>query len=51
VVFLPSLAVAVRRLRDAGKSFWNLAWVFLPIIGWIILLVQFAAPSKEQATA
>jgi len=25
--------------------------VFLPIIGWIILLVQFAAPSKEQATA
>ena len=46
---LPSLAVAVRRLRDAGKSPWNLAWVFLPIVGWIVLIVQFASASVNEA--
>lgn len=33
--FLPSLAVSVRRLRDAGKS-W--VWLFSPIPGAIILV-------------
>lgn len=49
VFFLPSLSVGVRRLRDAGKSPWNLAWVFLPIIGWIILIVQLASASAAEA--
>ncbi len=48
---LPSLSVGVRRLRDAGKSPWNLAWVFLPFIGWIILIVQLAAEPKDASTA
>jgi uncharacterized membrane protein YhaH (DUF805 family) len=38
----------VRRLRDAGKSPWNLAWVLLPFIGWIVLVVQLASPSMDQ---
>ena len=47
-LLLPSLAVATRRLRDAGKSFWNFLWVFLPVIGWIILIVKFASQSKPS---
>jgi len=47
-LLLPSLAVGVRRLRDAGKSPWNLAWALLPIIGWIILVVQFASASDDR---
>jgi uncharacterized membrane protein YhaH (DUF805 family) len=47
-LLLPSLAVGVRRLRDAGKSPWNLAWVLLPFIGWIVLVVQLASPSMDQ---
>jgi uncharacterized membrane protein YhaH (DUF805 family) len=38
-VFIPGLAVLVRRLHDTGKSGW---WVFIaliPIIGAIVLLV------------
>lgn len=35
----PSVAVAVRRLHDTGRSGWWLLLVFLPIIGWIPLLV------------
>ena len=31
ITFLPSLAIMVRRLRDGGKSWGNIFWVFLPI--------------------
>ncbi|MDR2256283.1 MAG: DUF805 domain-containing protein [Arthrobacter sp.] len=41
---LPSLAVTVRRLRDAGRHWGNVFWILLPIIGWIILIVQLAQP-------
>jgi len=35
VLFLPSLAVAVRRLHDSDHSGW---WVLFPIVGFIMLL-------------
>jgi uncharacterized membrane protein YhaH (DUF805 family) len=38
-VFIPALAVTVRRLHDVGKSGWMMLIVFIPIIGWIWLLV------------
>ena len=40
-VFIPGLAVAWRRLHDIGKSGANWFWVFLPIAGWIMLLVWY----------
>ncbi|KZN63798.1 hypothetical protein N473_15890 [Pseudoalteromonas luteoviolacea CPMOR-1] len=42
VVFIPSLAVSVRRLHDTNRSGW---WVFIaviPVIGSIALII-FAA--------
>lgn len=39
IVFLPSLAVTVRRLHDYGKSGWWYLLILLPIIGWIILFI------------
>jgi uncharacterized membrane protein YhaH (DUF805 family) len=51
LVFLPALAVLVRRLHDIGKSGW---WVFLlliPLIGFIwliILLVGDSEPGDNQ---
>lgn len=42
VTFLPSLAVAVRRLHDTGRSAWWLLLFFLPLIGVIVLIVWFA---------
>jgi len=36
---LPGIAVGARRLHDINKSgFWLFLW-FLPIIGWIIMIV------------
>jgi len=42
IVLIPSLAVAVRRLHDIGKSGWMLLVVFIPLIGAIWLIVLFA---------
>lgn len=46
VLFLPSLAVSIRRLHDIGKSGWNYLWGLLPFIGIIVLIVFFVTPSQ-----
>jgi len=57
VVLLPSLAVTVRRLRDAGHTWTELFWILLPIAGVIILIVRLAdrtaplAPPAPPAAA
>ena len=45
-VFLPALAVTWRRLHDVGKSGANYFWVFLPVIGWIMLIVWLCRDSQ-----
>ena len=39
-VFIPGLAVAVRRLHDVGKSGWMMFIALIPLIGaiWLIVL-------------
>jgi uncharacterized membrane protein YhaH (DUF805 family) len=38
----PSLSISARRLHDIGKSGWWQLLTFIPIIGWIILIVWYA---------
>ena len=40
-VFIPGLAVTIRRLHDVGKSGWMYLVVFIPIAGaiWLIILM------------
>ena len=46
-LFLPWLALTVRRLRDAGFH-WALIFVgFIPMVGGFALLVLLAMPTKE----
>ena len=45
-VFIPGLAVGVRRLHDVGKSGWMLLIAIIPIIGPIWLLVLMVSDSK-----
>ena len=46
-LFLPGLALTVRRLRDAGFH-WALIFVaFIPFVGGIALMVLLAMPTKD----
>lgn len=45
-VFLPSLAVNIRRLHDIGKSGWWCLIYLIPIIGSIWLLVLMCLDSE-----
>lgn len=50
-LFVPGLAVAVRRLHDIGKSGWMVLIVFIPLIGaiWlIVLLATDSVPGENQ---
>jgi len=43
---LPSIAVAVRRLHDVGKSGWMLLLSLIPIVGGIWLLILYVRDSE-----
>lgn len=45
-VLIPGLAVSVRRLHDIGKNGWMILIGFIPLIGWIWLIVLFATDGK-----
>jgi uncharacterized membrane protein YhaH (DUF805 family) len=44
-LFLPGLAVGVRRMHDIGKSGWFILLGLIPFIGWLVLLYFFVQPS------
>jgi uncharacterized membrane protein YhaH (DUF805 family) len=48
VTLLPSLAVAVRRLHDTGRSAWWILIGLIPLVGGIILLVFTCQDSQEN---
>ena len=47
ILFLPSLAVATRRLHDIGRSGW---WIFISftVIGIIPLLIWYVTDAKDD---
>jgi uncharacterized membrane protein YhaH (DUF805 family) len=47
-VLIPSIAVAVRRLHDIGKSGWWYLLVFIPLIGALVLIYWFVQPGQSE---
>ncbi|GAA2648647.1 MULTISPECIES: DUF805 domain-containing protein [Streptomyces] len=45
---LPNLAVTVRRLHDTGKSGWWIFINFVPLVGFIWLIVLLATAGQQQ---
>ena len=43
-LFIPNLAVSVRRLHDTERSGWWLLLWLLPVLGWIALFVFYLLP-------
>lgn len=48
---VPTLAVAVRRLRDSGRAWTELFWLLVPIAGVIVITLRLCEPSKEVSPA
>lgn len=48
---VPSLAVAVRRLHDTGRSGWMLLIGLIPLVGLIILIVFLASDSAKGSNS
>lgn len=47
-LFVPSIAIGARRLHDVGRTgWWQLLW-FIPIIGWILLIVWLASDTSPE---
>ena len=44
-VLIPSLAIAIRRLHDTGKTGWMILLGLIPFVGFIILIVFYVQPS------
>lgn len=51
VIFLPSIAVCVRRLHDIGKSGWNFLFFFIPIVGTILIIVWLCRKGDSENNA
>lgn len=48
-VILPHLAVGARRLHDTNRSAWWLLLGFVPVIGWIVLVVWYCQRGDDDA--
>ena len=48
-LFIPTLAVTVRRLHDTDRSGWWFLISFVPVIGFIVLLIFMVLPGTSGA--
>ena len=48
LILVPGLAVGVRRLHDIGKSGKMLLLIFVPIIGWAVLVYWACQPGQAE---
>lgn len=47
-LLLPSVAAGIRRLHDTGRTGWWLLIAFVPIVGFIVLLVFLVTEGKHE---
>ena len=48
-MFIPGLAVSVRRLHDIGRSGWWLFLSLIPLVGAIMLIIWYCTDSQPGA--
>lgn len=50
-IFIPGLAVSIRRLHDTGRSGWWLLILLIPLVGAIVLLIFMLQDSTPGENA
>jgi uncharacterized membrane protein YhaH (DUF805 family) len=48
-VLFPFAAVWTRRMHDIGKAGWNIFFIFLPVIGWMMILRWTMKAGDEES--
>ncbi|HEY4250359.1 MAG TPA: DUF805 domain-containing protein [Roseomonas sp.] len=46
--FLPSVAVAIRRMHDIGKRGASVLIALIPVLGWILFIVWCCTPGDDD---
>jgi uncharacterized membrane protein YhaH (DUF805 family) len=49
ILFIPYLAIGVRRLHDIGKSGWWMLVGLVPFLGALVLIYFMVQPSKDHS--
>ena len=47
VTIIPNIAIAIRRLHDLDRTGWWILLGFIPLIGWIILLIWYVTKGTD----
>ena len=47
-ILIPSIAAAIRRFHDTGRSGWFLLLAFVPVIGTIVVIIFLAQDSQPE---
>lgn len=47
-LLIPGLAISVRRLHDTGKSWTYMLINLIPLVGWILFIIQLCKDSVED---
>jgi uncharacterized membrane protein YhaH (DUF805 family) len=50
-ILVPSLALSWRRLHDVGRKGTYYLFILIPIVGWIMLFIQFVKDSQPGPNA
>ena len=48
LTLIPGLSLCIRRLHDIGKSGWWYLFIFVPLVGQILLIIWFCKDSTED---
>lgn len=48
-VFLPGLGAMIRRLHDSGRSAWWMFLLFIPVIGFVVLVIILCLDSQPES--
>jgi uncharacterized membrane protein YhaH (DUF805 family) len=47
VTIIPNIAIAIRRLHDLDRTGWWILLGFIPLVGWIILLIWYVSKGTD----
>jgi uncharacterized membrane protein YhaH (DUF805 family) len=45
-IIIPFFTLGIRRFHDVGRSGTTWVWIFLPVVGWLYILILFIKIEK-----